>query len=297
MSALALALYLTGAGAVAVDDMQRRPPPPLAPVLIAPPPPTYYYPPAPRPPAPPVPPSWRPVPPQRARANLGAYFSVDDYPAAALRGNEQGMSAFRLTIGTNGRVSDCVITQSSGSAALDAATCRILRSRARYLPARDAAGNLTTGSDSGRVTWRLPDDDPHERAGVPIPATMAALRAPFQSFVTVRDYPAAALRAHGQGVSRVHVVIGMIGRVIACDIDRPSGSPALDAAACRIVRERARYTPARNAAGAFVCDVDWGEIAWRPPPARRLPRGGPAEAAPPPIETQLAPGACPGRTP
>jgi TonB family protein len=294
MSALALAMYLTGAGAVAVDDMQRRrlPPQPV-PILVAPPPPTYYYPPA---PAPPAPSSWRPVPSQRARANLNSYFSVDDYPAAALRGNEQGMSAFRLTIGTNGRVSDCVITQSSGSAALDAATCRILRSRARYVPARDAAGNPAPGTDSGRVTWRLPDDDPHERAGVPIPATMAALRAPFQSYVTARDYPAAALRA--QGVSRVHVVIGMIGRVIACDIDRPSGSPALDAAACRIVRERARYTPARNAAGAFVCDVDWGEIVWRPPPpARRLPRGGPAEAAPSPIETQLAPGACPGRTP
>ena len=90
----------------------------------------------------------------------------------------------------------------------------------------------------------------------------------------------------------------MIGRVIACDVDEGSGSAALDDAACRIARARVRYAPARNAAGAFVCDVDWGEIAWRlPPPGRRVPRAGPAAAAPTQIEAQLAPGTCPGRTP
>lgn len=102
----------------------------------------------------------RVVPPQRARANLNNYFSVEDYPAAALRENSQGTTGFRLTIGPNGRVSDCSVTSSSGSAALDAATCRILNARARYTPARDSNGNPTTGTDSGRVTWRLPVEAP-----------------------------------------------------------------------------------------------------------------------------------------
>jgi protein TonB len=110
-------------------------------------------PPAPRP-APPPPP--RVVPPQRARANLNSYFSQDDYPAGALRNNEQGTTGFALTIGPSGRVEACNVTSSSGSSALDQATCRILRSRARYTPARDENGNPTTGRDSGRVTWRLP---------------------------------------------------------------------------------------------------------------------------------------------
>jgi len=96
------------------------------------------------------------VPPQRARANLNSYFSTDDYPAGALRNNEQGTTGFSLTIGTSGRVDACTVTSSSGSSALDQATCRILRSRARYTPARDENGNPTTGRDSGRVTWRLP---------------------------------------------------------------------------------------------------------------------------------------------
>jgi len=107
---------------------------------------------------PPPPPPVRTVPPQRARANLNSYFSTDDYPAAALRGNDEGTTGFSLTIGTNGRVSECSVTASSGSSALDQATCRILRSRARYTPARDASGNPTSGRDSGRVTWRLPAD-------------------------------------------------------------------------------------------------------------------------------------------
>ena len=107
---------------------------------------------------PPPPPPVRTVPPQRARANLNSYFSTDDYPAAALRGNDQGTTGFSLTIGPNGRVTDCSVTASSGSSALDQATCRILRSRARYTPARDASGNPTSGRDSGRVTWRLPAD-------------------------------------------------------------------------------------------------------------------------------------------
>jgi hypothetical protein len=48
------------------------------------------------------------------------------------------------------------------------ATCRILRGRARYAPARDAAGNPTTGSDSGHVRWRLPAET-EAPAGLPGP--------------------------------------------------------------------------------------------------------------------------------
>jgi protein TonB len=133
-----------------------------SPMPVPPTPPAVYVPPVPQitppAPAPPAPPPPRIVPPQRARANLNSYFSADDYPAAALRGNDQGTTGFSLTIGPNGRVTECSVTSSSGSSALDQATCRILRSRARYTPARDSSGNPTSGRDSGRVTWRLPSE-------------------------------------------------------------------------------------------------------------------------------------------
>lgn len=133
----------------------NTPAPQIQTVINAPPPIiTPTAPPA--PPAPPPPP--RIVQPVRARANLTSYFSDDDYPPSALRAEEQGTTGFRLTIGPDGRVSNCEVTSSSGSGALDQATCRILRSRARYTPARDQNGNPTSGTDQARVQWRLPPE-------------------------------------------------------------------------------------------------------------------------------------------
>jgi protein TonB len=98
------------------------------------------------------------VEPARAKANLQSLFSTDDYPASALRSGEQGTTGFRLSVGANGRVTDCQITASSGSSALDSATCRLLRTRARFTPAIDSNGNATSDSVSSRIRWVLPED-------------------------------------------------------------------------------------------------------------------------------------------
>lgn len=68
------------------------------------------------------------------------------------------MTGFRLDIGTDGRVSNCRVTSSSGSSALDSMTCRILTIRAQFAPALDSNGNATTDTYSGRIVWRLPAD-------------------------------------------------------------------------------------------------------------------------------------------
>jgi periplasmic protein TonB len=96
----------------------------------------------------------------RAKANLATLISNQDYPAAALRKEEEGMVGFRLTISPEGRVSDCTITQSSGSASLDAATCRILVGRARFDPARDRKGRPVADTMAGRILWRIEKDAP-----------------------------------------------------------------------------------------------------------------------------------------
>ena len=143
-----------------IERMTTVPPPIERPI---PGPITPYQPPQPFDPLPPreptiriEPPAPRTVPPQRARANLGSYFSTDDYPAAAIRAEAEGTTRFALAIGANGRVTDCTVTGSSGNSALDSATCRIMRSRGRYTPARDSSGNPISGQDRGSVTWRLP---------------------------------------------------------------------------------------------------------------------------------------------
>ncbi len=83
-------------------------------------------------------------------------FTEDDYPSDALRGDEQGRVGYHLEIGADGRVSDCTIRRSSGSAALDERTCRIVRVRARFAPARDSEGRAVPDARDGEVSWRLP---------------------------------------------------------------------------------------------------------------------------------------------
>jgi protein TonB len=126
-----------------VFTVQNAPPPVITPTA---------------PPAPPAPPPAPPrtVEPAHARANLASYVSDADYPASAIRAEQQGTTGFRLTVGTDGRVTGCDVTSSSGSPALDQATCRIMRSRARFTPARDDHGNPTTDAVSSRIRWVLP---------------------------------------------------------------------------------------------------------------------------------------------
>ena len=92
---------------------------------------------------------------QRARGSLARLFSGDDYPVDALNRNEQGTTTVELRIDENGRVSGCSVQESSGSRSLDAATCKVLRQRARFTPATDDAGRPVPDSYTQRITWRL----------------------------------------------------------------------------------------------------------------------------------------------
>jgi TonB family protein len=107
---------------------------------------------APRASAPAAPPAFA-----QPRANLSSLFSTEDYPAAAVRAGEQGTVEVKLSVGANGRVTNCVVTSSSGSSALDSTTCRLLTARARFTPATDSAGSPVAAEVTHRQRWRLPD--------------------------------------------------------------------------------------------------------------------------------------------
>jgi protein TonB len=108
------------------------------------------------PPPPPPPPPQRTFEPARARADLGSYVSDGDYPASAIRNEEQGTTRFLLQVGADGKVTGCTVTRSSGSAALDSTACRLMRSRARFTPARDGNGSPTADSVANAIHWVLP---------------------------------------------------------------------------------------------------------------------------------------------
>jgi TonB family protein len=86
---------------------------------------------------------------------LHRLISQDDYPAAAVKAGEQGNVRVALDIAPEGRVTGCTIAASSRSAILDATTCRILRSRARFTPARNAAGKPVAGRFETTIAWRM----------------------------------------------------------------------------------------------------------------------------------------------
>jgi protein TonB len=132
----------------------EAPPPPIQTVTAPPPviPPVVQAPPAP----PPPPPPHKTVSAQSAKGDLRTLFSADDYPAAAVAAEAQGTAQAELTIGPDGRVVGCNLTRSTGNNALDAATCNILRRRAKFTPARDSNGNPTTDTvQTPPIVWRL----------------------------------------------------------------------------------------------------------------------------------------------
>jgi protein TonB len=105
-----------------------------------------------------------PLPPHRLTLQI---FTNDDYPATALRAEATGVSVAAWEVAEDGVPEACSIVVSSGSSALDRTTCTLIVRRMAYDPARDAAGNPVRGTDSMRVRWVLPPEEPPEPPRVP----------------------------------------------------------------------------------------------------------------------------------
>lgn len=91
------------------------------------------------------------------RGNPGAWITSNDYPSRALREERSGTASFRVAVDQSGKVSDCQIVDSSGSADLDEATCTNIRRRARFIPATSSDGQPTVGSYSNSIRWTIPE--------------------------------------------------------------------------------------------------------------------------------------------
>jgi protein TonB len=84
------------------------------------------------------------------------WVNTDDYPSRDLREGNEGVTAFRVVVGSNGRVSACEIVRSSGHPGLDAATCKAVTARARFEPATDENGEKVVGTYGNSVRWQIP---------------------------------------------------------------------------------------------------------------------------------------------
>ena len=87
----------------------------------------------------------------------GLWVTNNDYPTGAMRRGEQGVTGFSVAVGPDGRVRDCVVTRSSGSAELDRATCAKVSARARFSPALDSSGSAVAARYANTIRWQIPD--------------------------------------------------------------------------------------------------------------------------------------------
>jgi protein TonB len=81
--------------------------------------------------------------------------------------------------------------------------------------------------------------------------------------LTGRDYPPEVLRAWPRGGRTfVAIRVQLDGRATDCKINRSSGDPIVDAWTCRLVEQRVRFRPARDARGQPY--VAWYGYVQRP---------------------------------
>lgn len=89
------------------------------------------------------------TPPQRI---AGALTNADYRQARAPEG-AAGTVVVEFRVGADGAVQDCGVLRSSGYGVFDQATCRLIRQRFRYRPARDGAGRAVDWTIRTDYTW------------------------------------------------------------------------------------------------------------------------------------------------
>ena len=123
--------------------------------------------------------------------------------------------------------------------------------------AEQGASTVGQGSGSGGQGDRTGSGDAGDGAGGGgVPAQWIKGR------IRDGDYPREAIMGRIQGALVTRYRIGTSGRVEECRVVESSGNAVLDATTCRLVQQRFRYRPARDAAGRKTVDTLFEEHAW-----------------------------------
>jgi TonB family protein len=165
------------------------------------------------------------------------HVCTDNYPAAAIKANAEGVTTVAFTITSEGNVTNVKVTQSSGNVDLDAAAIQCA-SGWRYVPATH--GSKPVGLDwKASIQWAL------------TPSGNETPPSPLQAHVC-RNYPHGAIWDGAQGVATVSFRIATDGTVKEPAIAKSAGDNDLDKAALACVTAW-RYKPATRDGAA----VDW----------------------------------------
>ena len=92
----------------------------------------------------------------RRAQKIGGELKTRDFPKSGAGERDGRFIVVRYTVGTDGRVKNCRVVQSSGSAEADAITCKLIEKRFRYRPAVDSAGNPVADQTGWKQWWWRP---------------------------------------------------------------------------------------------------------------------------------------------
>ena len=86
-----------------------------------------------------------------------SWLTTEDYPAAAVHNEFEGVLRFRLIVDQYGEVANCRLLQSSGAAVFDRRACEAISTRARFFPALDDNQDEVKGTYNSTVIWAFDD--------------------------------------------------------------------------------------------------------------------------------------------
>ena len=114
----------------------------------------------------------------QAMREKNARIQLANYPPAALRRGEQGSVGISVLVDRQGRLRECAVSKSSGSAALDEATCDFLFSHAQIAAYVAPGGGGSVTRQEGLVVWQLPAGVRAQAQPVAAPAATTLAAAP-----------------------------------------------------------------------------------------------------------------------
>jgi len=116
---------------------------------------------------------------------------------------------------------------------------------------------MDTCSQNLREHWNIT-----ETAAAKIAKEASSLK-PLGAYFSGSDYPFQAIRENESGTTGFILMIDETGKLEDCMVEETSGIATLDAMACAVLVQRAKFTPALDTAGRPIRSVYVSRIHWK----------------------------------
>jgi hypothetical protein len=181
--------------------------------------------------------------------NLRNWFDPDDMPVDAMqRASAHWEVGVRVEVDSLGRIMKCLVEATSNMQSLDDLSCRLIKKRAHFRPARWIDGSPIAGSYSTSVAWSVSD------TGGPPPPSAPVV----ELDLLVENLPS---RVRTPAITRVMFAVDAMGKVSSCMTETApnfvdfENFPALVAVACQQLTDGYKANPLTDASGKPIASV------------------------------------------